>query len=309
MMEDIVLPISSNNQGRSRSNSIDTYRKYGVDGYETDRQYLTQSLEDISRFRAKYSSRITEEQRMELTLNELGLVKKEVELKSISTQYKATVYHILNTLFSLIILIGSGVIVGLESVSECMNIPVIVISSIIFILEGLHKMFRWGPQGVKFKTATIQLRRIQRQARDYMYTFHKYNADQILGFVSQLRARYDDIDIGLYTTSMSGAARYNGGGLDIEQGGGNIGNNIPRNSMGAVNLTQQSPAPDSHVHIHIDTNENSASTPVLDSNYHHRRTHSDNITNHRRTNSDNITKLNNNMPIIEISENEIYTTH
>lgn len=235
------------------------------------RSYLRQSLEDIPLFRARYSSRISDEQRMELILNELSLVRKEVENKAVETQCKANWFRIVNTLSSLVILLSSAIIIGLQAASDCINIPVIVFSSIIFVMEGTHKLFRWGPQGVLYKHGTIQLKRILRQTRDYMYMFHRYSVEQLLALISQLRAQYDDIDVGLYKTSMAGAAKYNTG-FDVEQGGG--GNFVPaalnlnnhptpvlpgstQNPSTPVLLGGEQPSP--HVHIHID---NGTGTPV-----------------------------------------------
>ena len=253
--------------------------------------YLTNSLENIQFFRARYDEQITEEQRKQLILNELNLVKKEVENKSYETQCKSSWYHLINTISSLIILLSSAIIVGIQAASDCVNIPVIVFSAIIFVVEGVHKMFRWGPLGVLYKHGTVQLKRIARQVRDYMYMFHRYNSDQLLALISQLRSQYDDIDMGLYKTSMAGTARYNTG-LDIEEGGGNYipssfnnnqgpqgniqqGNvqqgNVPTGNVSTPvlnNTSKNDPHPSPHVHIHIDhsPNPNSVST-VLPSPY------------------------------------------
>lgn len=226
------------------------------------RSYLTQSLEDIPLFRARYSSRISDEQRMELILNELSLVRKEVENKSIETQCKANWFRIINTLSSLVILLSSAVIIGIQAASDCVNIPVIVFSSFIFAMEGTHKMFRWGPQGVLYKHGTIQLKRIMRQTRDYMYMFHRYSVEQMLALISQLRSQYDDIDVGLYKTSMAGVAKFNTG-FDVEQQGGSDNfsamspsldlNNRPTPVLPGIsnNMSTQGGDSSPHVHIHI----------------------------------------------------------
>ena len=235
--------------------------------------YLTNSLEDIPFFRARYDERITEEQRKNLILNELNLVKKEVELKSHETQCKSNWYRIANTLSSLAVLLCSSIIIGIQATSECINIPVIVLSSIILIVEGVHKIFRWGPQGVLYKYGTIQLKRISRQIREYMYTFHRYNLDQLLILISQLRDQYDDIDIGLYKTSINGAAKYNTG-LDIEEGGGGNFNvppelNINRHSQvlpsanASTPILSTVPSTPSHVHIHINDSSPNISRNIM----------------------------------------------
>lgn len=252
-----------------------------IDG-TSDRSYLTQSLENVPFFRARYSSKITDEQRMELILNELSLVGKEVENKKIETQCKANSYRILNMISSLIIILCSAVIVGIQAASDCINIPVIVLSSIIFATESTHKLFGWGPQGVLYKHGSIQLNRISRQVREYMYFFHRYSAEQLLALITMLRTQYDDVDVGLYKLSINGAARYNTG-FDIEQPNtGNDGSgllnpvrNTPllpsatgmasfnHSTVSAPVLRNDSP----HVHIHIgDTTplpKGDNSTPVL----------------------------------------------
>ena len=139
------------------------------------------------------------------------------------------------------------------------------------MVENTHKLFRWGPQGILYKNGTMQLRRISRQIREYMYFFHQYTAEQLLGLVSSLRAQYDDLDFGLYKLSTVEPPSYNSGGLDIEQGGGSfmdrssiqnnttpLGNSL--NNTPPLLNTPVSPRKDSdvspHFHIHIDGNQN-----------------------------------------------------
>jgi len=239
------------------------------------KSYLTSSLENIPFYRAHYDDQITEEQRKQLILNELNLVKKEVETKSYETQFKANWFGFLNTGTSLIILISAAVIVGLQSGSNCIEIPVIVLSSIIFVLEGVHKLFRLGPQGMVYKYTTVQLKKIEGQVRDYMYSFHRYNSDQLLALIGQLRAQYDDLDLGLYKTSVTGRIRYNAN-LDIEEGGGgnfqlpqtsnsnlnpNLNPNTPYSSQILNNSTPQNRS-SPHVHIHIDQSPRNGIIPA-----------------------------------------------
>ena len=228
-----------------------------------DRDYLTNSLENLPFFRARYDEQITEEQRKQLILNEFNLIQKEIEIKTYETRCKSNWFRLITTILSLGILLSAAIIFGLELFSDCKNIPAIICSAIIFLIEGLQKMFRLGPQGVLYKSATIQLRRIVRQVREYMYMFHRYSSEQLLAVISQLRAQYDDIDLGLYKTSMPGAPRYNPG-LDIEQGGGNP-SNVPFNngSFNQVNTNQNSFNQSSNIN-QVNTNQNSNnSTPVL----------------------------------------------
>ena len=241
-----------------------------------DRSYLTTSMQEIPLFRAKYISRITEEQRMELALNELSLVGEQVETKTIETQCKSRTYGIINTLTSLVILLGTVIIGVIEALSATPNFWIIVISAIVFFVEGTHKLFKWGPQGVLYKSGNIQLRRISRQIRDCMYYFHRYSVDQLLTIISQLRSQYDDIDENLYKMSMGGV----NGGLGNQGGGfgnnnqGNQGNpaninpaniNLPvlpvaTNAQTPV-LNQDTEDKSPHVHIHISGMTPTPTTP------------------------------------------------
>lgn len=235
------------------------------------------SLQSIPLFRARYNADINDEQRTQLILNEFEMVRKEVEEKTEETECRSNSYRIINTVSSLLIILCSCVIVSLQAVSECINVPVIVLSGIIFVTEGAHKLFRWGPQGVLYKHGTIQLRRISRQIREYMYFFHRYSGEQLLALISMLRAQYDDIDASLYKMAVSGSARYQTG-MDIEQGGGN-NTSVPS----ALDITRPAALPSvavlsqlnnsnpstpahsdtpSHVHIHIERSP-APSTPTL----------------------------------------------
>jgi len=245
-----------------------------------DRSYLTTSMQEIPLFRAKYISRITEEQRMELALNELSLVGEQVETKAIETQCKSRTYGIINTLTSLVILLGTSITGVLEAVSASPNIVIIVISAIVFFAEGTHKLFKWGPQGVLYKSGNIQLRRISRQIRDCMYYFHRYSVDQLLTIISQLRSQYDDIDENLYKMSMGGGfnqgnnngglVNNNGSGFDIEQGSNPVNINpaninlpilpVATNAQTPV-LNQDTEDKSPHVHIHISGMTPTPTTP------------------------------------------------
>lgn len=218
------------------------------------KSYLTQSMEDIPIYRARYTNKIDDRQRTELILNELSLVKKKVDQKRFETDCKARWYQGVNNIFSFAIIACSATIIGLQAASDCINIPVIVLSSVIFLVESLHKLFRWGPQGVLMKYGSIQLRRIGRQCRGYMYQFHKYTIEQLLTLIDQLYEQYDDIDATLYSSSVSGPARFNTG-LDIEEGGG--ASNIPsalkhrrHHHDDAEDSDKRESSP--HVHIHLD---------------------------------------------------------
>lgn len=241
---------NNNNTKHSNSDSSNSSNS-------NERDYLTSSLENLPFFRARYDEQITEEQRKQLILNEFNLIQKEIEIKTYETRFKSNWFRIINTVLSLVILLSAAIIFGIQIASDCYNIGILVCSSIIFFTEGLQKMFRLGPQGVLYKSGTIQLRRIMRQVREYMYMFHRYSSEQLLAVISQLRAQYDDIDLGLYKTSMPSNTKYNTG-LDIEQGGGDptivpVGqNSFNNNSTPVLNTEKSSP----HVHIHIDQSPN-----------------------------------------------------
>lgn len=213
--------------------------------------FLNQSMDDIPLFRAIHSTQVTDEQRIDLSLSELSLFKKEVDNKAVNTECKAKWLRLLNAVFSLLIVACSAVIIGLQAAGECINIPVIVLSSIIFLVEGSNKLFKLGQQGVLQKHGTIQLKRLSRQARTYMYSFYKYTADQLLTLIEQLRNQYDDIDATLYTNSIGGTARY-GTGLDIEHGGDGfqIPPSLDINKRAVVSDERRDSSP--HVHIHLD---------------------------------------------------------
>lgn len=205
-------------------------------------------------------------QRMNMILKELSMVGKEIENKQIQAQSKANILRIVNTLSSLIIIIGAAVIAALEAVSNCISIPILIFSAIIFFTEGTHKLFQWGPQGVLYMHGSIQLKRLHRQNKDYQYFYDKYTPEQLLTLVSMLRAQCDEVDMGLYKLSVSGHVQSN---FEIEH------NSFPSSLPGSPLQEKRSGTNESnssHVHIHIDTPTKNAnlkesntksSTPVL----------------------------------------------
>jgi hypothetical protein len=241
-----------------------------------DHDPLRRSQDDLSLFRTRYDTRMSDENRMELILNELSLFRKEVETKSIETQCRANWYRIINGGISLGILLFSAIIIGIQAASECINYYNIALASLIFAMEGTHKIFRWGPQGVFYKYNTILLKKILWQARDYMYMFNNYTPEQLLAVISQLRTQFDDIDVGLYRTSMAGVARFNTG-FDVDTGG----NILPQTtSMGNTPIGQNTPDnknSNSHVHIHINNSPASRELPEIPSAYMPERNNSDPI--------------------------------
>ncbi len=251
---DLISSAKSALQLKSSRNSLTTSNDHHSNGGNmTARADLSRSMN------VRYNHDISEHQRMELVLNELSIVSDIVETKTIKTQLKANIFQFINTLSSFLIIIFSAVIVGIQAASDCVNIPVIVLSALIFIVESVHKLLNWGPQGIRYKTATIQLKRISGNIRYYMYMFYKFSSEQLLSIVNQLRSQYDDIDMGLYSTSTTGNVRYDTG-LDIEEGG-----NSPTNNTSIPNITSvtnpsyngqsnknESERSSPHVHIHLD---------------------------------------------------------
>ena len=267
--------------------------------------YLAESLENIPLYRARYNSKITEEQRIELILNELNLVEKEVENKQTETEWKSKLFRFLNILSTLAIISCSAIIFGLELADDCTNIGIIVMSALILITEGIQKAFRLGPLGLLYKHGNLQLKRISRQVREYMYFFNQYTPEQLLSLVSTLRAQYDDVDIGIYELSLNNTARYNNG-LDIESGAplnlesrfaqNSFPSNRSQNNIPGISPNVSQNSPQVHIHIdpsHIDNNSNlnqdndnlNLSLPILHPNI-------SNLTRNHRPNSNPTLKLN-----------------
>lgn len=202
---------------------------------------------------------LSEEKRTRLILNELNIVGKEIENKQIEAQCKANVYRIINTVSSLLIIISAAVIAGMEATSNCLNIPVLVFSGIIFFTEGTHKLCQWGPQGVLYMHGSIQLKKLQRQAKEYMFFFRRYTTEQLLTLINILRDQCDDVDMGLYKLSVSGQVHYNSG-FDIDT-------HETSPHLSPFPTPRESPnrkISRNDVHIHIDsTPRQENDTPVL----------------------------------------------
>lgn len=199
---------------------------------------------------------ITEEKRTKMILNELNILGKEIENKQVEAQYKANLYRIINTVSSLLIIVSAAVIAGLEAASDCLNIPVLVFSGIIFFTEGTHKLCQWGPQGVLYMNGSIHLKKLQRHVKEYMLFFRRYTAEQLLTLINILREQCDDVDMGLYKLSINGQAHYNTG-LDIDRH-----ESTPR--LSPFSSTPGDNRSRNDVHIHIDNGQTLGSdTPVL----------------------------------------------
>lgn len=211
---------------------------------------LNQSLHTIPLYRARNYAKISDEERVNLSLGELELVQMEVKNKINETQCKAQTYKYINLIASSIVVVLSGAITAIEATSGDINIPIIVLGSIIFVTEGMHKLFGWGPRGVMYKEGNSQLRKMSRTIRNHLYFLHQYSMDKILLVVNDMRQQYDDIESFLYKMSSGENVTYNKN-LDLEQGGGSLGvlqnNLLPQNSVAHEHDT-----PSPHVHIHIE---------------------------------------------------------
>ncbi len=215
---------------------------------ETEKRHPEENI-----FLARTGPNISDQQRLKLVFNEFDLLSKDVEIKSIETRCKSNAYNLGNNAIMLLILVSSAVIAGLSAASDCVNIPAIVLAAIIFVAQGADKLFSLGTQGTFYKQGTVNLRRIKRDVRNIIYTFHKYDLDEALFMISKLRDDFDQIDLGLYKISVSGQAQFTGGN-DF-----NVIQNVQRSNPTLSNLTpvrntphNTPPHTPSHVHIHID---------------------------------------------------------
>jgi len=192
---------------------------------------------------------IPETRRKELVFTEIELLDKDIDIKSSTTRIKSNVYGKINSLTIVLILVCSGIIAVYQGLSDCKNIPVISLSCVIFVSQGISKVFELGEKGYFYKRGTIRLRRLKRQARDMMYLFHTFTVEQVLSFVSQLRSEFDEIDLELYDVSLPKNVSYNDGFVvNDEQSSINRlpSNHTPREGPNTPLQDNQ------HLHIHID---------------------------------------------------------
>jgi len=205
-----------------------------------------------------YASRVapglTDEQRSKLVFEETSLLEQELLDKSTKTSRWSKVFGSLNTILNLIVIVCSAIIIILSALTECQNIPVIVLGGVIFAISSSNELLKLGPRGFNYQQGTIRLRRIRRQIRDILYMFHTYTTEQVLAFLSSFRAEIDDIDLDLYKSSMTGEAKYENGNLKLTDSHPNTPNTPLHEN--------------SHIHIHIDTppssgNNSPSSSPKL----------------------------------------------
>jgi len=185
-----------------------------------------------------------------MILKELSIVGKEIENKQIEARSKANNLRIVNSLSSLLIIIGAAIITAMEAVSDCINIPVIVFSSLIFFIESTHKLFQWGPQGVLYMHGYIRLSGLYRQKKDYEFFYDKYTPEQLLTLVSMLRAQCDDVDMGIYKLSISGNVQT---GFDVQHNNSPFPNSQLSEPGSPLSQRKPNEANSSHVHIHLDS--------------------------------------------------------
>ena len=208
-------------------------------------------MDEHDMFSARCDTNISDLERRRLIFDELKIILIETDNKSIETQYKANAYRFINNLSVFIIIACAGIIVGLQAASECINIPAIVLASVIFILQGIQPIFRLAQQGFSYEQGTISLRRIKRQVRNIMYMYHTFTVEQVIAKLSKLMASFDKVDLGLFKTSISQQTKYDTGLV------------IPDSNEPQNNLQNQPSSP--HVHIHIDDSHYSPSVEHIDS--------------------------------------------
>ena len=203
-------------------------------------------------YKTRCDPEISEIQRREYIYGEFELVGSAIETKAIETGNKAAIFRFFNVLSSLGIITLSAVMIGLEAASDCMNIPVIVLSSLIFLTETSHKLFGWGTQGITYKQNTIRLKRVNRQIRNVMLQFHTFSTEWLLAIIGQFWTEYDDIEVGLYKLTTPDAAKYNTG-LSFESG-------VPQEQTQQQQLPSSnrlSPFPNISNHNHTNTKDHS----------------------------------------------------
>lgn len=224
------------------------------DNLNVEEQIENNRKQEETIFRARANPNLSEEARKELVFNEIVLISKDVDLKSVQTQCKSTWYYRINVLIAILVLASSAIIVGLQAASECINIAVITLASIIFFSQGANNLFKLSDQGVYYKEGTIRLRRIKGQVRDLKYMFHTFSVEQVLTMISQLRGQFDEIDLGLYKMSLPNQTNYNTGLTILPQ------NQTETNLRNTPDLSHENTPP--HVHIHLDRELNNNSNPV-----------------------------------------------
>ena len=195
-------------------------------------------------YNTRCNNEITDDERRKYLFGEFEVVSGAIEVKSLETNKKANIFRMINVSSSLTILLLSGLIIGLEAASDCINIPVITFSSIIFFIQGAHEYIKWGPQGIIYKQNTIRLRRVRRQIRNVMLQFHTFTTEWLLAIIGQYWAEFEDIDVGIYQLTTPGQLKYNtGGNIDIEAGPD------PVNAQSFHNAVINSPLPPNPIYV------------------------------------------------------------
>ena len=223
-------------------------------------------------FRRRADPDISDKERLRLIFTEFELLDKDIDIKSEETKCKSNWYNIINSLIMLSILTFQAVIIGLESASDCVNIPVITLAALTFVAKGSDELFSLGNQGMFYKQGTIVLRRLKRDVREVIYKFHKLILDEALFVIGKLRDEFDEIDLGLYKISVSGHTRYNGSSFSIQPNPAHessipVGLRYTPPQMGTptppppsvprAGVPPPPPGTPPHVHIHIDSSNSS----------------------------------------------------
>ena len=195
-------------------------------------------------YNTRCNNEITDDERRKYLFGEFEVVSGAIEVKSLETNKKANIFRMINVSSSLTILLLAGLIIGLEAASDCINIPVITFSSIIFFIQGAHEYIKWGPQGIIYKQNTIRLRRVRRQIRNVMLQFHTFTTEWLLAIIGQYWVEFEDIDVGIYQLTTPGQLKYNtGGNIDIETGPD------PVNAQSFHNAVINSPLPPNPIYV------------------------------------------------------------
>jgi hypothetical protein len=165
---------------------------------------------------ARCDKNLSETNKKRIFYHELDSLDKEVKAKNGSTQFKSGILRGANIISSYIIIIAGSIITGIQVFSGQKNIPIIVLAVILTVIQSLREVFRWGPQGVFFKQATIRLKRLRRQINDIKLIIYQYTPEQIMNEIRYMRNEFDDIDFTSYKVSSGNEVKFQNEGLDVQ---------------------------------------------------------------------------------------------
>lgn len=164
---------------------------------------------------ARCNKEIGEFDRKQILFHELETFDTEVRTKNIHTQCKANIFRFANIISSFIVIVAGAIIVGLQATNPCISIPSLVLAGLLTTTQSLYEVFRWGPQGLFFKQATIRLKRVRRQINDIKLMIHQYTADQVMNEIRHMRNEYDDIDFTTYKMSTGESIKFQANTLEV----------------------------------------------------------------------------------------------